>query len=103
MTNPPRNFFAEALERAKERGKQPDKWVINGHIASALVMNLDKNAHGLFDHVSLDDQPLEILGLPVKKSFKIEPMTVLLAQGSRGFSSFTIPLVLDLTELGPIG
>ena len=99
MTNPPRNFFAEALEHAHEQGKQPDKWVINGHIASALVMNRDNNARGLFDNVLLDDQSLEILGLPVKRSFKIEPMTVVLAQGSRGLSSFTIPMVLDLTEL----
>nr|WP_321482703.1 hypothetical protein [uncultured Cohaesibacter sp.] len=99
----PRNLFQEALASAKARGCTPDKWVVNSHVVTALVENRRNSSVNYIDVVNIKEQTMEILGLPVRMSTKIDPMVVMLAEGKRGLSSFTIPLVLDLTELGPIG
>nr|WP_321457248.1 hypothetical protein [uncultured Cohaesibacter sp.] len=99
----PRNLFQEALDRAHQKGLHPDKWVVNNHVATALVENRRNSAINYIDVVDIKSQTMEILGLPLVKSVKIDPMVVILAEGKRGLSSFTIPLVLDLTELGPLG
>ena len=99
----PRNLFQEALTSAKDRGCTPDKWVVNSHVVTALVENRRNSSVNYIDVVNIKEQTMEILGLPVRMSTKIDPMVVMLEEGKRGLSSFTIPLVLDLTELGPIG
>lgn len=94
-----RNHFQEALDRARSQGKKPDKWVINGHVVSAMVHNRRNSERRYIDVVEVEKEQFQILGLPVRKSFKIDPMSVILAEGKKGLTSFTIPLVLDLTEL----
>lgn len=97
------NLFMVALDRARENGEKPDKWVVNSHVATALVESRHNSSVKYIDVVDIKKQTMEILGLPIVKSANIEPMTVILAEGKRGLSSFVIPLVLDLTELGPVG
>lgn len=99
----PRNLFQEALSHAHEKGLKPDKWVVSNHVATALVETRRNSSVNYIDVVDIKNQTMEILGLPLVKSVKIDPMVVFLAEGNRGLTSFTIPLVLDLTELGPIG
>ncbi|SNY93522.1 hypothetical protein SAMN04515647_3821 [Cohaesibacter sp. ES.047] len=102
MDTATKNLFRETLTRARGKGQAPDKWVINGHVAKALVLSSRNHDTNFIDVVDIKDQTLELLGLPVVKSWKIDPMIVLLAEGKKGIACFPVPLVLDLTELGPI-
>ncbi|PLW77877.1 hypothetical protein [Cohaesibacter celericrescens] len=101
MPDNAKNFFQEALTRARDNGQAPDKWVVNGHVATALMLTKQNHDTNFIDMVDMKNKPLVVLGLPVVKSWKIDPMIVMLAEGKKGLSCFAIPLVLDLTELEP--
>lgn len=96
------NFFQDCLDRATAKGFKPDKWVINHHVAKALITTRQNNEARYVDVLELAGSGLELLGLPVRKSLKLDPMVVVLAEGKKSVASFTIPLVIDLTELGPL-
>ena len=72
----PRNLFQEALASAKARGCSPDKWVVNSHVVTALVENRRNSSVNYIDVVNIKEQTMEILGLPVRMSTKIDPMVV---------------------------
>jgi hypothetical protein len=82
------SLFEASVQHVKAQGRNPDAWWIGGNVETIRTED---------GWQSWSEGEL-LYGLPMKKSFKLKPGEVVLAEGGELLVLFGAPCALDLTH-----